>query len=272
MGDVTSIVCRERCKCSDWPAEAGLDLSFGLVTKSRTFHIYGTDKEELVRWMQAFRKAARMGLAIPLGNPLTEGHDEKQLRSVVEGGNAQRTATLGQVDLLSVRRSKSEAEVTKVPPRPSQIELETAAAAAAIEEGVTAVADKVAEASLETKQEEEEEETKQEGGVKEGKSAGGEENKESADNVPKAAPRPAAPVAPSGASNPFAVDSTPGSTGEGDGESSSGNPFGDAPKIAAARPAPAPPVAAPRSAPADATAQEEDEMYPDTSSSSEEEG
>lgn len=39
-------------------------------------------KEELVEWMNAIKKAARIGLAIPLGKPVTDGTDAASYKAI----------------------------------------------------------------------------------------------------------------------------------------------------------------------------------------------
>ncbi len=77
MTKCTDIISADRCTC-EWPVEVARNpkLCFGLVCLKRTWHIYSDNMDTLVDWMLAFKVAARIGLAVPVGNPLTPGLDE----------------------------------------------------------------------------------------------------------------------------------------------------------------------------------------------------
>ena len=38
---------KDQCTLEDWPKEAKASLTFGVATESRTYYLYGTDKEEV---------------------------------------------------------------------------------------------------------------------------------------------------------------------------------------------------------------------------------
>ncbi|EGD77444.1 hypothetical protein PTSG_08540 [Salpingoeca rosetta] len=83
MTQCREIVCASRCKCI-WGENVNKSLAFGIVTPKRTYHIYGDRLDEVQQWMLAFKRAARITAAIPIGSPLVEGSTESSIKQRAE--------------------------------------------------------------------------------------------------------------------------------------------------------------------------------------------
>eukprot|EP00038_Savillea_parva_P013303 m.210111 g.210111 ORF g.210111 m.210111 type:complete len:138 (-) comp24864_c0_seq1:110-523(-) len=77
---VESIVSVDVCG-GIWPQVAEPDLSFGIVTRKRTYYCYCESRDECIDWMRALRVACRLGdIALPVGRPLVEGVDAEEFK------------------------------------------------------------------------------------------------------------------------------------------------------------------------------------------------